>query len=142
MDQGVILYDRDCGLCVWSAERLRAWDGRRRRLRFVPLRSPEADGLLGGMDPDTRMASWHLAIGERVWSGGAAIAPLLQLLPGGRPLAGVAARLPHTADVLYRLVAENRGRIGAVLGQRACTVDPSRSRTDSRRLRTDQRRRQ
>ncbi len=87
------------------------------------------------------MASWHLAIGERVWSGGAAIAPLLQLLPGGRPLAGVAARLPHTADVLYRLVAENRGRI-AVLGQRACTGRPSRSGTDPRRRRTDQRRRQ
>jgi predicted DCC family thiol-disulfide oxidoreductase YuxK len=129
MEPAVVLYDRDCGLCVWSAERLRGWDGTRRRLRFVPLGSPEADLLLAGMDPDARMASWHLATGGRIQSGGAAVAPVLRRLPGGRPLAEVAARLPRTTDVLYRLVAEHRGRLGALLGRRACEVDPSRPRT-------------
>jgi predicted DCC family thiol-disulfide oxidoreductase YuxK len=128
VEREVVLYDRDCGLCVWSAERLRAWDGRRRRLRFVPLRSPEADDLLRGIDPDVRADSWHLAIGDRVWSGGAAIAPVVRLLPGGRPLARLGERFPRTTEVLYRLVAENRAMIGAVLGQRACAVDPSRPR--------------
>jgi predicted DCC family thiol-disulfide oxidoreductase YuxK len=128
VERAVVLYDRDCGLCVWSAERLRAWDGRRERLRFVPLRSPEADELLRGIDPDARAGSWHLAVGDRVWSGGAAIAPVMRLLPGGRPLSGLAERFPRTTDVLYRLVAENRSMIGAALGRRACAVDPSRPR--------------
>jgi predicted DCC family thiol-disulfide oxidoreductase YuxK len=128
VERAVVLYDRDCGLCVWSAERLRAWDGRRQRLRFVPLRSPEADDLLRGIDPDVRADSWHLAIGDRVWSGGAAIAPVVRLLPGGRPLARLVERFPRTTEVLYRLVAENRAMIGAVLGQRACAADPSRPR--------------
>ncbi|MEO8291869.1 MAG: DCC1-like thiol-disulfide oxidoreductase family protein [Actinomycetota bacterium] len=129
MDQGVILYDRDCGLCVWSAERLRAWDGRRRRLRFVPLGSPEADGLLGGMDTATRFGSWHASIGDRVFSAGAAVAPVLDLLPGGGPLARVAERFPYTVEVLYRLVAKRRAAIGAMLGRQACAVDPSRPRS-------------
>jgi predicted DCC family thiol-disulfide oxidoreductase YuxK len=128
VERAVVLYDRDCGLCVWSAERLRAWDGRRRRLRFVPLRSPEADELLRGIDADVRADSWHLAIGDRVWSGGAAIAPVVRLLTGGAPLARLTERFPRTTDVLYRLVAENRATIGALLGQRACSVDPSRPR--------------
>jgi predicted DCC family thiol-disulfide oxidoreductase YuxK len=128
MERATVFYDRDCGLCIWSAERLRTWDGRR-RLRFVPLRSPEADDVLGGIDPAARAASWHLAIGDRVWSGGAAIAPLLLLLPGGRPLARLAESLPRTTDVLYRLMAENRAMIGAALGREACASDPSRPRT-------------
>lgn len=84
------------------------------------------------MDPQTREDSWHLAIGDRVWSGGAAVAPVLQLLPGGRPLARLAERSPRTVDVLYRLVAENRAMIGAALGQEACAVDPSRPRGPER----------
>jgi predicted DCC family thiol-disulfide oxidoreductase YuxK len=129
VEKAVVFYDRDCGLCVWSAEHLRTWDGRRERLRFVPLRSPEADDVLGGIGPDRRSASWHLAIGDRVLSGGAALAPVLKLLPGGRPFAWLARSFPRTTDVLYRLVAENRTTIGAALGQRACAVDPSRPRT-------------
>jgi predicted DCC family thiol-disulfide oxidoreductase YuxK len=128
MEHAVVFYDRDCGLCVWSAERLRTWDGQRRRLRFVPLRSPQADELLESVDPGARSASWHLAIGDRVWSGGSAIAPVLRLLPGGCPFALVAERFPRTTDVLYRVVAEHRATIGAALGHRACAVDPSRPR--------------
>ncbi len=125
----MVFYDRDCGLCVRSVARLRAWDGRRGRLRFVPLGSPEADRVLADIDPDTRMASWHVAIGDRVWSGGAAIAPVLRLLPGAGALARVGERFPRTTDVLYRLVAEHRAQIGAVLGRQACEVDPAPKRT-------------
>ncbi|MBA3690887.1 MAG: DUF393 domain-containing protein [Actinobacteria bacterium] len=129
MERAVVFYDRDCGLCVWTAERLRAWDGRRARLAFVHLGSPEADRVLGAMEPRLRAASWHLSIGDRVWSAGAAIAPVLRLLPGGRSLAYVAERLPRTTQVVYELAAEHRVAIGAVLGQRACAVDPARPRT-------------
>ena len=126
MDQAVVLYDRDCGLCRWSAERLRAWDGRRERLRFLPLQSAEADAYLAHMDRDRRLASMHVAAAGGLWSAGAAAAPVLRRLPGDRPLAWLAERLPRTTDLAYRMVAARRERLGALLGREACSVDPSR----------------
>ena len=128
MESAVVLYDRDCGLCTWSAERLRAWDGRRERLRFVPLQSPEADELLSEMDHVRRSASWHVVAGGEVRSAGAAAAPVLRLLPGGRPLAWLAERLPRTTELVYRWVTARREQLGAMLGREACAVDPSRPR--------------
>jgi predicted DCC family thiol-disulfide oxidoreductase YuxK len=128
MDEAVVLYDRDCGICAWSAERLRAWDGSRERLRFVPLQSSEADELLVGMDHDRRFASWHVAAGGEVVSAGAAAAPVLRLLPGGRPLAWLAERLPLTTELAYRTITARRDQLGELLGREACAVDPSRPR--------------
>ncbi len=128
MAQAVVLYDRDCGLCTWSAERLRAWDGPRERLRFVPLQSAEADGFLGSMDHDRRFASWHVAADGEVRSAGAAASPVLRRLPGGTSLAWLAERLPRTAELAYRAVTARRDRLGALLGREACAVDPSRPR--------------
>jgi predicted DCC family thiol-disulfide oxidoreductase YuxK len=123
MDDGVILiYDDDCGFCRWSLERVLRWD-RDRRVRPIPLRSAEADRLLAGMAPERRAASWHLVTGDGgVASGGAAVAPLLRRLPGGGPLAAVAAALPGPTDAAYRLVATNRDRLGRLLGERRCAV--------------------
>lgn len=77
-----------------------------------------------------RRGTWHLvdADGGRVVSGGAAIPPVLDLLPGGRPLAATAARFPRLTDRAYRWVADHRRMLGRLLGQRACAVDPGRSR--------------
>ncbi len=120
-----VLYDADCGLCRWSADRLRRWD-RRGRLRFVPLRDPEADDLLIDLSEHARFASWHLVDGHgRVRSGGAAVSPVLRLLPGGRPLAALAARFPRATDRVYRWIADHRDAIGRLLGPEACSVDPS-----------------
>ena len=128
MDQAVVLYDRDCGVCTWSAERLRSWDGRRERLRFLPLQSSEADRYLGHLDRDRRFASWHVAAGGDLRSAGAAAAPVLRRLPGGRPLAWLAERLPRTTELAYRTVTARREQLGALLGGDACAVDPSRPR--------------
>jgi predicted DCC family thiol-disulfide oxidoreductase YuxK len=128
MDRAVVLYDRDCGVCTWSAERLRAWDGSRQRLRFVPLQAPEADELLGGMDAEQRYGSWHVVADGHVRSAGAASVPVLRRLPGGRPLAWLAAQLPRTTELAYRRVTEHRDRLGELLGREACSVDPSRPR--------------
>jgi predicted DCC family thiol-disulfide oxidoreductase YuxK len=128
MGHAVVLYDRDCGLCTWSAERLRAWDGGRERLRFVPLQAPEADELLAGMEPERRYASWHVVADGDVRSGGAASVPVLRRLPGGRPLAWIAERLPRTTEFAYRRVTARRERLGELLGREACSVDPSRPR--------------
>lgn len=125
MDRATVLYDAACGLCRWSAERLRRWD-RGRRLCFVPLQTPEAARLLPDLSPEDRLASWHVAEGGRVTSGGAAVPEVLRLLPGGAPLAALAARFPGGTDRAYRWVADHRDRIGRLLGPTACAVDPSR----------------
>jgi predicted DCC family thiol-disulfide oxidoreductase YuxK len=130
--EATVLYDAGCGLCRWTAERLRRWD-RAGRLRFVPLGTDEADELLPNLTPEERAASWHLVTpDERVASGGAAVAPVLDLLPAGRGLAALAGRFPGATDRAYRIVADHRDRIGGWLGTRACDVDPSAPRPSSR----------
>ena len=124
--RATVLFDADCGFCRWSADRLRRWDTAG-RLRFVALGSPEADDLLRELDPGDRWASWHLVGNGAVRSGGAAVAPLVRLLPWGRPLAKIAERFPRETDRAYRWVAEHRDMLGRLLGRRACTVDPIRA---------------
>src|SRR5436190_19664464 len=87
----IVLYDDDCGFCKWLLALLLRWD-RAGRLRPLALQRTEADELLAELTPEQRMASWHLIAptGERR-SAGAALAPLLRSLPGGRlPAAGLA----------------------------------------------------
>jgi predicted DCC family thiol-disulfide oxidoreductase YuxK len=111
----VLLYDADCGFCRWSAAKVLRWD-RGGRLRPVALQDAEADRLLGHLTEEERMASWHLVTPDgRIVSAGAAAAPLLRLLPGGRSLAALAAALPGATERAYRLVADNRGRVGPLV---------------------------
>lgn len=126
VSKATLLYDADCGFCRWSADRVSRWD-RRGNLRVVPIQSAEGDALLGTMDDERKLASWHLVDEEgTLRSAGAAAPSLFRLLPGGRPIAVAASRFPRTTDRLYRLVARNRGRLGRMLGENACAVDPAR----------------
>jgi len=107
-----VLYDADCGFCRWSLGKLLAWD-RRRLLRPVALQDPEAERLLADMDEEERMASWHLVTQDgQVRSGGEALAPLLGMLPRGRPFAALAERMPRLLDRGYRFVAGHRTAFG------------------------------
>ncbi|HEX9411050.1 MAG TPA: DCC1-like thiol-disulfide oxidoreductase family protein [Actinomycetota bacterium] len=125
MDRAVVLFDEDCGFCRWAAGKLLAWD-RRGRLRLVALQDPEAEQLLTGMDRGRRMASWHLVdLDGRIRSAGRAVAPLLRLLPAGTPLAVVAESFPKTIDRLYDWISRHRERLGSLLGQQRCAVDPA-----------------
>jgi predicted DCC family thiol-disulfide oxidoreductase YuxK len=119
-----LLYDADCGFCRWSLGKLLAWD-RRGALRPMTLQSPEAERLLAGMPPEERMASWHLVDAEgRIHSAGAGFAPLLRLLPGGLPLAAIAARAPRTIERAYRWVAGRRSLWGKLVTDGAkCRAD-------------------
>lgn len=109
MGQAVILFDSRCGFCRRSVSRFLAWD-RHDRLRPVALQDPEADELLGGMDKEQKMSSWHLVTADgHVYSAGAAFPPLLRLLPGGRPLAAIAAAFPRVTERAYQRVAHTRG---------------------------------
>ncbi len=79
-----------------------------------------------GIDRERKMASWHLvAPNGRTYSGGAAVPQLARLLPAGAPIAALASAFPRTADRAYRWVARHRERLGRVLGERACAVDPA-----------------
>ena len=69
--------------------------------------------------------TWSSSEGE-VRSAGAAFPPLFRLLPGGRPLAALAARVPDATDRAYRWVAGNRSRWGSFV------TDGAKRRADRR----------
>jgi predicted DCC family thiol-disulfide oxidoreductase YuxK len=126
-----ILYDADCGFCRWSLGKLLAWD-RHRRLRPVALQDPEADTLLGAMDPERRTSSWHLVTPDgQVHSAGEAVAPMLRLLPGGRSLAALAAAFPRVIEQAYSFVATHRGRVGRLVRREAAERADARIRERS-----------
>jgi predicted DCC family thiol-disulfide oxidoreductase YuxK len=120
-----VLYDEDCGFCRWSADKLRAWDTRR-RLAFAGIQSDRGEELLGVVPEAKRLDSMHAATPDgRVWSGGQAVRVILGELPGGSTLASIASAFPGATEWTYRLVARHRERLGRLLGQRACSVDPT-----------------
>src|SRR6266550_4429308 len=120
-----VFFDSECGFCRWSADKLRAWDTRR-RLTFAPIQGPRGEELLHAVPVARRLDSMHAVTPDgRVWSGGQAVRVILAQLPGGGILASFAAALPGATDTTYRLVARHRERLGRMLGQRACSVDPT-----------------
>lgn len=114
-----VLYDANCGFCKWLLSGLLAWD-RAGALSPVALQRAEAEALLSDLRPEQRMASWHLIspAGERM-SGGAAVAPLLRLLPAGQIPAAGFAQIPHTTDRGYRWVAAHRSALSRWVPSRA-----------------------
>jgi predicted DCC family thiol-disulfide oxidoreductase YuxK len=115
-----VIYDPDCGFCRFSLALLLAWDRRHRRLHPLPLGTAAADRLLADLTEEQRNASWHLIRDDGIrTSAGAALAPALGLLPGGRAPARLFARFPGLSERGYRWVAEHRGLLGCFVGARA-----------------------
>ena len=86
----------------------------------MALQEPEADLLLSGMPADQRMASWHFVSDDgRVYSGGAAFAPLLRLVPGGELPARALDAVPTLTDFGYRAVAGRRSFFGRLIPARS-----------------------
>ncbi|HET7425481.1 MAG TPA: DCC1-like thiol-disulfide oxidoreductase family protein, partial [Gemmatimonadales bacterium] len=100
---------------MWLLTGLLRWD-RHDRIEPVPLQGPRAAELLADLAPDERMASWHLIApdGTRT-SAGAALPPLLRLLPGGQAPAALFARLPRLAERGYRFVADHRSGLAKLV---------------------------
>jgi predicted DCC family thiol-disulfide oxidoreductase YuxK len=120
-----VLYDEDCGFCRWSADKLKAWDTRR-RLTFAAIQSEMGAELLRAVPVADRLDSMHAVTPDgRVWSGGLAVRVILAELSGGGILASIAATFPGATEWTYHLVARHRRRLGRLLGQHACSVDPS-----------------
>jgi predicted DCC family thiol-disulfide oxidoreductase YuxK len=121
-----VLFDRDCGFCRWSVGRLLAWDSAGRLLP-VAIQSDEGQQLLADLTSAERLASAHVidAQGRRS-SAGDGLAPVVEVLPGGRPLAALARRVPGLARAGYRAVAGRRSLFGKLVG------DAARARADER----------
>jgi predicted DCC family thiol-disulfide oxidoreductase YuxK len=115
LQRWVVLYDGECGLCKWLLSLLLIWD-RGQRLRPLALQCPEADELLADLAFEQRAASWHLISPDGTRrSAGAALAPTLALLPGGRAPAAVLVRMPRTAEAGYRWVAGHRVQLSKLV---------------------------
>jgi predicted DCC family thiol-disulfide oxidoreductase YuxK len=113
--EATVLYDQDCGFCKWSLDKILAWD-RSHKVRPVPIQSEEGQRLLAGVPGEQRLDSWHLVDSAgHVRSAGAAAPPLLDLMPGGRPLAAAGRRFPRATERAYRAVAGNRDRLARLL---------------------------
>jgi predicted DCC family thiol-disulfide oxidoreductase YuxK len=119
MEPAVIVYDAGCPFCRWATRTILAWD-RRHRLRAVALQAPESERLLAPVPSERRADSWHLVRGGRVRSAGAAVGPLLRLLPGGTAPALVAESFPRTTERLYRWVSAHRETLGRLVAGNPC----------------------
>jgi predicted DCC family thiol-disulfide oxidoreductase YuxK len=118
-DRAIVLYDADCRVCIWLLAGLLRRD-RDGRLRSLALQHPDADDLLADLTPAERLASWHLISPDGVrHSGGAALSPLLALLPHGRVQSAVLARVPGLTDRGYRWTAEHRTQLAKLVPARA-----------------------
>jgi predicted DCC family thiol-disulfide oxidoreductase YuxK len=130
--EATVIFDNDCGFCRWSLALLLNLD--REALRPLPLGTPEADYLLHDLPLEARYASWHLVIDPAPvpdtgqlrldapparFSAGAAFAPALRLLPRGRRLALLVARIPGPTELGYRWVADHRTLLGRFVPRRA-----------------------
>ncbi|HWG08842.1 MAG TPA: DUF393 domain-containing protein [Solirubrobacteraceae bacterium] len=118
-ERAFVLYDGDCGLCTWLLAGLLRLD-RAERLHPIALQRPEADELLADLAPAERLDSWHLISEAGVrFSAGAALVPLLELLPRGHALAAPFARLPGITERCYRWTAQHRTQLSRLLGSGA-----------------------
>ena len=116
MEPTTVLYDEDCGFCRWTADKLRGWDRHAGYVRLDP--GSARAGAVGGRPARGASGSAHVVTAGHVRSGGAAVAPVLRELPGGRPLAVVAEAMPRVTDRAYRWTARRRTWLGARLGDR------------------------
>jgi predicted DCC family thiol-disulfide oxidoreductase YuxK len=108
----VVLYDADCGFCKLAVRWLLRLD-RCRCLRPVAIQGAEGQGLLSEVPEPQRVESAHLLSPDgTLYSGGAAAAPLAELLPGGSVAARLFVRFPSATDHAYRWVARHRGLFG------------------------------
>jgi predicted DCC family thiol-disulfide oxidoreductase YuxK len=120
-----VLYHRDCSFCRWSADKVLAWD--RGRLRSVAIQSDEGQRLLAEIPEARRLDSWHLLTADgELRSAGEAAAPLVELLPGGRPLAALFRAFPGATERSYRWVSAHRDRLARLLRiDPTCEVRPT-----------------
>ena len=117
-DRAIVLYDGTCNLCKTISMTLLGWDHRRGTLLVTPIQSPAGDKLLGDLPDDVRLSSFHFVdIDGTRYSGGVALAPMFDRLPGvfGHLIARVLRAMPGPVDVMYEFIATNRQQISTFI---------------------------
>jgi hypothetical protein len=85
---------------------------------LLPLEDDEADALLAPLPEEERFASWHLVRpGGQISSRGSAGVGLMSALGYELP-ARAASRPEGSVEWLYRLVSENRDKLGRFVPDR------------------------
>lgn len=113
-DHLLVLFDADCGFCLYGRDLLLRWD-RRGRLTAGLIQDHEAT-TLADLSPEARLAGWHVvhSAGRRE-SGGAALAAVLEVLPGAGCAARVLRTFPGPTQRIYAWVAAHRVAISRLL---------------------------
>lgn len=109
-----LVYDGDCRFCFRCVRFLTGWDTRH-RLRFVPFQDAVALAALPPIPRAELEEAMHLVSPNGIVSAEAEAARgILQLLPGGPPLAALfrVPGVPTLAGAIYRAIARNRHRLG------------------------------
>lgn len=116
----VLLYDDDCGFCVWLLAHLLRRDDAR-ALRPLAIQSPAGAELLSDLDERERLRSWHAVAPDGTRSsGGDAFVPILGAVPRLAPASALMRRLPPgLRRAGYDLVARNRVPISRLVPQRS-----------------------
>jgi predicted DCC family thiol-disulfide oxidoreductase YuxK len=118
-DRAIVLYDGTCNMCKTISTTLLDWDRKHGTLLVTPIQSPAGDRLLGDLDDETRLSSFHFidTDGTR-YSGGIALAPMFDRLPAGHPIALALRSVPKPVDVAYEFIATNRQKISKFIPER------------------------
>ena len=106
-----LFYDADCGICSFMRIWVHRLD-RARRVRSIPIGSPQAEPYLGDMEESERFGSMHVVGPDgRRESKGMALLRLVEALPMGRGAAGLLrehGRGREAADWVYEAFSELR----------------------------------
>jgi predicted DCC family thiol-disulfide oxidoreductase YuxK len=109
-----VIYDGNCRTCVRLADVLQRWD-RKGQVWVAPSSDPRVPGLFPWIEPDAyERALQMVGPGGATNEGAAAIERLLDILPGGTPLARLFSipLMGRFLDRGYRWFARNRRSFG------------------------------
>lgn len=119
-----VVYDADCGVCQASV----AWIRRRDRAGVFEFVGNDADLLPEGVSRDETEHTLVVLDGKEKYVRAEGVARILRELRGWSAAAAVlrAPGLRRIADWGYDRFANNRHRVSAALGMRACAMPPKR----------------
>ena len=104
MEQGLLVYDADCGSCSKFRKAVDLLD-KYDNLRFISLVDAEDKGLLNSIPTWRRRKSFHLiSPGDQISSGADAIPVLMDMLPLGRFASSLILKFPlglHIVNLVY-----------------------------------------
>ena len=125
-NQDYLLFDADCGICSWSSELVKQMDAKK-QFAVEPYQSfPESELLKFGISYENCSKKLQVITRrKRVYAGAFGVNYFLWQKPVFRLLVILIYALPVLLVlelIGYRLIAENRHRLSAWFGLKACVL--------------------